>query len=161
MFILVDKYVAKFLLIIQVFKRYRENFNFFETIAPFSSGDVEVEVKLPEDSNWRLEYREFERQNVMFISYNIINTLLTLSYSPLYYQIREDEINFYQLLNCTPATVTDTEIETLLYYEQQGFYPPCVKLSFSPLQSLTYNCEAQIILSSQGRSISIPIKLKG
>ena len=84
-----------------------------------------------------------------------------LYFSSILSQISENEIDFYQLLNCTPTTVTDTEIETLLHYEKKGLYPSCFKLSFSPLQSLIYDCETQIILSSQGRSISIPIKLKG
>ena len=82
-------------------------------------------------------------------------------FSSILLQIRENEIDFYQLLNCTPLTVTDTDKETLLCYERRGLYPPCVKLSFSQLQSPTYDCEAQIILSSQDGRISIPIKLKG
>ena len=98
--------------------------------------------------------------NFYFIEYHKYSSYIVV-FSSILLQIREDKIDFYKLLDCTPETVTDADIETLSHYEEKGSYPLCVKLSFSRLQSPTYDCEAQIILSSQDRSISIPIELKG
>ena len=57
-------------------------------------------------------------------------------------------IDFYQVLGCTPETVTDHDIETLKMYEKQGTYPPRFKLLFSPDGSTSVN--VQVTLSICG-----------
>ena len=80
----------------------------------------------------------------------------------IYEQIREEQIDFYKLLGCTPQTVTEEDTKTLQFYEEEGSYPPRFKLSFTPIHfSAKIDCQAKIIIYGHDDNISIPIQLKG
>ena len=44
-------------------------------------------------------------------------------------------IDIYEMLGCTPETVTDNDIEDLKRYEEADSYPPRFKVQFSPVDS--------------------------
>ena len=57
-------------------------------------------------------------------------------------------IDIYEVLGCTPETVTDNDIEVLKMYEEKDSYPPRFKVQFSPDDSQSGN--TQVTLSVRG-----------
>ena len=76
-------------------------------------------------------------------------------------QIIEEEIDVYNFLKCTPETVSEEDIEALGFYQQEGSYPPCFKLSFIPKTFPNKSCEVKITLMSAEGEIPIQLHLPG
>ena len=68
-------------------------------------------------------------------------------------------IDFYQVLGCTPETMTDDDIETLKMYEELRAYPPRFKLLFSPDGSASVNVQVKLSICGLKDNIYKIIKL--
>ena len=68
----------------------------------------------------------------------------------IFMQITEDKVNPYEVLGCTPETVTDDDIETLKIYEKEKQYPPRFQLLFSPVDSQSDSTEAEVKINLHG-----------
>ena len=74
----------------------------------------------------------------------------TLVIQPLYIyifmQITEDMIDFYQVLGCSPETISVNNTEALEMCEEIQSYPLCFKLLFSPDGSPSENTQMKLSL---------------
>ena len=68
-------------------------------------------------------------------------------------------IDIYKVLHCTPETVTDNDIEDLKKYEEDGSYPPSVKIQFSPDDSQSGNTQVTLSLHGLKNTYSRTIRL--
>ena len=117
-----------------------------------------IAVDIPGDSGWSYSFRDFELDGVRnFILY--LNSTETNYDLP---QIKEEQVDIYKVLNCTPQTVSEEDKEALAAYEDEDSYPPCFKLSFTP-QQYQQSCQVKVLLASTAIDwkISIPIDLPG
>ena len=68
-------------------------------------------------------------------------------------------IDIYEVLSCTPETVTDSDIEDLKMYEEADSYPPRFKVQFSPNDSRSGNTQVTLSLHGLRNKFSRTIRL--
>ena len=68
-------------------------------------------------------------------------------------------IDIYEMLGCTPETVTDNDIGDLKRYEEADSYPPRFKVQFSSDDSQSGNTHVKLSLHGLTNTFSRTIRL--